>query len=465
MQKILEVVLVPLFKLLLAVYFRKIEVTGSENVPADSPLIYTPNHMNSLVDGLLARTRLPREPSPLASIKLWDMPPLVPLLAAVNAIPVYRQQDSKEPGFADNNRDMFAACYEALADKASIVVFPEGESHAGSELQRLKTGVARIALGAEQQRGPLGVRIIPVGLNFDAKQTFRSRVLISIGQPIDPVAGLTDIDAESRESVNQVMRAIEEGIKSVTLNYPSWEEAKLIQRAAVLHESGRRQGEDQPGARDKDSLAEEFSVQKQLADAYLRTKQHNPRRVARIVEAVNGYDRLLRVLSVRHEHVIGEHPRLLQAIYSIRKLSLFLVRLPLALMGVFLNALPFFLTRLLSQLKIRPDRQSTAKLFGGLVLYPLCWSVQAHVLGTEVFPPLAWWLLAPLCGIASLLFRERHAQLLEELRTYLKLNSHTEMRQELAQRLDIVGIEVTELLAFDAQARLSDTAGCSRRLE
>jgi len=103
--------------------------------------------------------------------------------------------------------------------------------------------------------------------------------------------------------------------------------------------------------------------------------------------------------------------------------------------------------------KIRADRQSTAKLFGGLILYPLCWSLQAHLLGTEVFSPLAWWLLAPLSGIASLLFRERHAQLLEELRTYLKLNTHAEMRRELAQRLDTVRLEVAELLAFDRQQR------------
>ena len=453
MQKFLEVVLVPFVSLLLAVFFRKIEVTGAANVPRDIPVIYTPNHMNSLVDALLARTRLPREPRPLASIKLWDTQALRPLLAAVNAIPVYRQQDATSPDYAANNRDMFSACHEALAENTCIVVFPEGESHADSELRKLKTGVARIALGAEQVRGPLGLRIVPVGLNFDARQKFRSRVLISIGQPIDPIAGLDVVDAESRESVGQVMALVEEGIKSVTLNYPSWEEAKLIQRAAALYDS-RQQADP-----DLASLADEFPAQKQLADAYLRTKEQNPRRVARIIEAVNSYDRLLRVLSVRHEHVVQGHPRLLQALYSIRKLSLFVVRLPLALLGIFLNVLPFFLTRLLSRLKIRQDRQSTAKLFGGLILYPLCWSLQAHLLGTEVFPPLAWWLLAPLSGVASLLFRERHAQLLEELRTYLKLNTHAEMRQELAQRLDIVRLEVAELLAFDLQQRALSTAG------
>ena len=447
MQKILEAVLVPFVGLLLGIFFRKIEITGREHVPADAPVIYTPNHMNSLVDGLLARTSLPREPRPLASVTLWDIAVLRPLLAAVGAIPVYRQQDSTVPGHTEKNQRMFSACHDALARNSCIVVFPEGESHADPALRKLKTGVARIALGAEQLRGPLGLRIVPVGLNFDAKQKFRSRVLISIGEPIDPIAGLAEVDAQSRESVGGVMSLVEAGIKSVTLNYPSWEEATLVGRAAALCDQRTQE------TMERDSLASEFSVQKQLADAYLRTKESNPRRIARIIDAVNGYDRLLRVLSVRHEHVVQEHPKLLQAIYSLRKLSLFLVRLPLALLGIFLNGLPFFLTRLLSRLRIRADRQSTAKLFGGLVLYPLCWTAQAQWLGTEVLSPLVWWLLAPLSGIASLLFRERHAQLLEELRTYLKLNTHAEMRRELAQRLENVRVEVAELLAFDAQQR------------
>jgi glycerol-3-phosphate O-acyltransferase/dihydroxyacetone phosphate acyltransferase len=447
MQRFLELLIVPFFDLVLKIFFRKIEITGVENVPDDAPVIYTPNHMNSLVDGFLARTQLPREPRPLAAAKLWDVAAMQPLLVAINAIPIYRQQDSQDPQYVEKNRDAFSACYDALAQNSCIVVFPEGESHDDSELRQLKTGVARIALGAEQQQGPLAVRIIPVGLNFDAKQKFRSRVLISIGEPINPIVGLNDVNAENREAVSQVMSRVEAGIKSVTLNYPSWEEAQLIQRAAVLYAANKKTDPE------RDSLAEEFSVEKTLADAYLRSKESNPRRIARILEAVNSYDRLLRVLSVQHKHVVGEHPKLLQAIYSLRKLSLFLIRLPLSLLGIFLNIVPYFLTSLLSRLKIRSDRESTAKIFGGIVLYPLCWTLQAQMLGDQVFTTWLWWLLAPLSGVSSMLFRERHAQLLEELRTYLKLNTHADMRQELARRLETVRIEVAELLAFDGQQR------------
>jgi 1-acyl-sn-glycerol-3-phosphate acyltransferase len=443
MQKLLEWILVPLFSLILGVFFRRIEVIGADNVPPDAPVIFTPNHMNSIVDGLLARTRLPREPRPLASATLWGVTALRPLLAAVAAIPVYRKQDSADPAYLEQNQDMFSACYAAMADRAAIVLFPEGESHALPGLQQLKTGVARIALGAEQRHGPLGVRIIPVGLNFDARDKFRSRVLICIGEPIDPLAVAVPGAGESKEAVDQLMAAVDAGIRAVTLNYPNWEEAELISRAAALY-AGRELNDPE-----QESMAGEFSLHKQVADAYLRARETHPLRVDRVLEAVRSYDRLLRVLSVQHEHVVQQHPRLLQAIFSLRKLSLFLIRLPLSILGVFLNAVPFFLTRAVSRLKIRVDRESTAKIFAGLVIYPLCWTLQAMLFGEGTWATLAWWLLAPLSGVCSLLFRERHAQLLDELRTYLMLNSHAEMKQELAQRLEVVCMEVGELLAFD----------------
>jgi len=437
MQRLLELALIPFLRLVLLVFFRRIELSGEERIPPGSALIYTPNHVNSLLDGILARVFLPRDPRPLARATLWDITFLRPLLVAARAIPVYRQQDeTRGEDRAALNRGMFDACYEALARGDCIVLFPEGESHSQPALLPLKTGAARIALGAEQQRGPLALRIVPVGMNFDARDRFRSRVLICVGEPVDPMEGLDSADAENREAVEGITARIEQGLKAVTLNYPSWEEANIIRRAADLYASQRR-GDAKDG-----SLTEAFSVNKQLADAYLVLKDTGRRRVRRLVEAVNAYDRLLRVLSIRHEHVIQEHPELLKSIYSFHKLTLFLVRLPLALLGLFLNAVPFYLVRLVSRIKVRPDRASTTKIVAGLILFPLCWTLQAMYLGEGLLPSWVWWLLAPLSGVSTLLFRERHAQLLEELRTYLRLRTHSDIREELEQRLENINLEI-----------------------
>jgi 1-acyl-sn-glycerol-3-phosphate acyltransferase len=436
-----EKFLVMFIRLIFSVFFRRIEITNVEKVPQGVPVIYTANHMNSLIDGAIPRLFLPRAPRSLAKADLWTNPVTRPMVSISRSIPVYRQQEGEAAGETAKNQGMFEECYQALASNNCIAIFPEGKSHDQPELQPLKTGAARIALGAEQQYGPLGTRIVPVGITFDAKSKFRSRILITIGEPIDPLTGVEQVDPEDRETVNHITDRISSGIKAVTLNYPTWEEANQIKRAGSLYVS--KQQKDTPK---KTRFADEFQVQKRLANAYHALQQSQPHKVAHVLDTLKSYDRLLRVLAIKHEHVVQDHPRVMDAIYNLRKLSLFMIRFPLALLGIFLNILPFYLTRSVSLLPLRADRISTYKIFTAVVLFPLFWGLEATLLSSEFFPPLFWGLLAPLSGVSSMLFVEQHSQLLEELRTYIRLNSHAEMRQELEHRLDMVCLEVEDLL-------------------
>src|SRR5260221_13176382 len=66
-----------------------------------------------------------------------------------------------------------------------MAVFPEGASHSDPKLRPLKTGTARIALGAGAALPPnLVLQIVPVGLYYRAKQTFRSVALLHFGTPL-----------------------------------------------------------------------------------------------------------------------------------------------------------------------------------------------------------------------------------------------------------------------------------------
>lgn len=440
-EKILEQLVIPVLRWLLHAFFRRIEVEHIERIPTRAPLLFTPNHANSLIDGVLVRVFLPRDPRSMAKATLWKNPFFRPLLNASHSIPVYRQQDAGEANRGEKNQQMFDECYGVMAQKHCIVIFPEGMSHDEPELQPLKTGAARIVLGAEQRFGPLGIRIVPVGLTFDAKQRFRSRVLLTIGEPFDPLEGLDKADPEDREAVAKLTGRIKQGISSVTLNYPSWEEANFIKRAAELFKR-----HTEPGAETAD-LSEKFTLHKQLADAYLNVKTSHPRMARRMIEAVTAYDRLLRILSVKHRHMAADQSDLSRHFYMLRKLSLFLVRLPLALLGIVFNAAPYYLTRMASRLQSRTDRISTVKIIAGSVLFPACWTLQAVLLGQGFLPVFLLWCLGPLSGAATLLFMERHAQVWEELRAYLRHNNVAEIRQELDERLQNVKVEVAEVLA------------------
>src|SRR5207244_5145757 len=134
------------FGLVLRVFFRRIEVSGSAHVPARGPVMFVLNHPNALVDPAFLLCLAPRRVSFLAKSPLFRMPILGYLVRALDCLPVYRQQDEGED--VSKNREMFVAARKLLSRGGTIGICPEGVSHDEPRLRPIKTGAARIALGA-----------------------------------------------------------------------------------------------------------------------------------------------------------------------------------------------------------------------------------------------------------------------------------------------------------------------------
>jgi len=207
-------------------FFRRVKVDGVEHLPKSGPVILVANHANGLVDGILLMSMLPRWPRFLGKATLFKIAPLKPLLNAAGVIPVYRAKDAK-PGDTDRaaqNDATFAECRRLLCEGAMVAIFPEGISHDLDTLQPLKTGAARIALTAVEE-GASGLTIVPIGLAYDAKATFRSHAVITIGDPIpvEPWVGDAAREAglDEREAVRECTAAITEGLRSVAPDYLS----------------------------------------------------------------------------------------------------------------------------------------------------------------------------------------------------------------------------------------------------
>src|SRR5438445_2719335 len=172
----------PLLRVVLRIFFRRIEVTGVERVPSEGPVIFVLNHPNGLIDPAFLLCLAPRRVSFLAKAPLFRMPIVGAVARAFEAIPVHRRQDTG----ADlrKNAETFEAARAVLVRGGTIAVFPEGTSHSDPKLRPLKTGTARIALGAAAALPPnLILQIVPVGLYYRAKQTFRSAPLLHFGTP------------------------------------------------------------------------------------------------------------------------------------------------------------------------------------------------------------------------------------------------------------------------------------------
>ena len=420
----------PLARRVLPVFFREIEIVGLDHVPRDAPVVAVANHPNGLVDPAFLAAYLPLPPRFLAKHTLWRHPVIRPFLELAAAIPVYRRQDGVDPA---KNAETFAACHAVLACRGAIALFPEGRSHDEPALVALKTGVSRIVLEAEAAFGGLGTRIVPVGLTFDDKGRFRSRALMHIGPPVDPapeVAAFASDPVAAVRSLNDRVRAALEG---VTLNYPSWDEARLIRRAAEIFE---RPSVELPA---EASLAAGFALRRTFIEGYESLRRHCPERVAEVARAVAEYDAELRCRRLRDEQVASEYPSSGIARFVLKSLGLLLIRLPAAAVGTAVHAAPYFLVRWIATAgKKEADAVATYKLFASLVIYPVLW------LGLAVGAGWAWsfWLglgtliAAPTTAWVAMRFHERRDHFLGQARAFLALRGRRSALRR--QRLDVL---------------------------
>ena len=414
-----------LARLLLRVFFGRIEVIGEGRVPRGRPLLYVANHNNGLVDPLLVMAFLPGRPRFLAKDTLWKNPVLRPFLALGRVIPVYRPQDAapKPAGeqaqrtTASANEESFRRCRGVLAAGGAVALFPEGKSHSEPALAELKTGAARILLGLPAATRP-SVAVVPVGLLYDAPGMFRSRVLMVVGEPLAGGALGLEGGPGDAEAVRRVTAAIAGGLEEVTLSYGSWEEARRLARVADLWLQPDPELPVQP------SLAERFAARRRVLERYRELAATRPERLVPLAAAVTSYDERLSAHGMRDEQVGAEYPLPSVLGFVLESIWLLLIRLPLALVGIALDYLPYRICGWLGALTARePDQPASYKLFGGIVLFPLFWAAEAAYAGWRWgwLAALAVLVLAPLGGWAAVRFRDRLRFLRNEARAFVVL--------------------------------------------
>jgi hypothetical protein len=82
----------------------------------------------------------------------------------------------------------------------------------------LQKGFARIALAAEEKNNwKLGVKIVPVGLQYDSHGDFRSRVLVSFGTPI-LVNEIINFTKTNPENIDRLIKQTEEAFNPLMLH-------------------------------------------------------------------------------------------------------------------------------------------------------------------------------------------------------------------------------------------------------
>ena len=365
-RAVLQVVL----RALLRIFFRRIELAGLERLPASGPAVLVANHPSTLVDPILLLAFSPRPVSFLAKEPVFRMPVVGWGARALDAIPVHRAMDGADPR---RNAETFERARALLRRGGVLALFPEGTSHDDPRMKPLKSGAARIALGAASTGDGLPLSIVPAGLVFTDKRAFRSEVLLSFGEPmaVAPAPLSSRGEPEPRE-VRALTGRIQAGLDALVLQAES--DGALALAAAA---------EQLLTAEEGGSLADRVRVRQRLLAGRAWLAAHDPERLARLER------RLRRHLAVQEVAQLDRPGQLDRGgAGALARGLLHLLLAPLALGGVVLHFAAWHAVDALAHRLARGDASmdATLKLGLGLVLYPATWLVAGLAVGLWLGP-------------------------------------------------------------------------------
>lgn len=319
-------------------FFKSIRLKNLDKVPKKGALILAANHPSTFLDPLVGALFLPRKIHFLANGGIYKIPIVAWLLKKLYTIPIYRQQDSGDA--TNQNEDSFRACYELLEKQGAIIIFPEGSSEDERKLRKIKTGTARIALGAEMKNNfELGASIVCVGINYTNPRKFQSRLMVDFGLPISLSQYKESYAADNIKAVQDLTNQIKTALESMTVVIQTKEIDELVEKIERLYATTLRQELNVEGH----ETEQIFTVAQHFADAVHYFEAKEPSRVNSLQISISQYFRQLEKYKLSDSLIVLP---ILGLSEKIKLLLYAILGLPIYLLGLVHNFLPYQLPSL-----------------------------------------------------------------------------------------------------------------------
>ncbi|MCA8832934.1 lysophospholipid acyltransferase family protein [Hymenobacter pini] len=444
-------VMKPLVQVALRVFFRQLEVRHPERLQQPGPLLICSNHPNTLMDPLVAAVNRRQPIAFLAKSTFFQNPILRAIMESGNSIPIYRRQDVDSGAekltpaqLEAMNEKIFGRCYDYFDKGGTIMIFPEGTSVQERRLRPLKTGAARIALGAEARHDfRLGLRILPMGINYFDPSRFRSDVFVDVAEPI-AVAEYADQYRQDPEAAadaltEEIRRCMEQRLVITRTD----EEDELVTQ--VERTFGQHLIQD-----DEETLYDNFQLSRTLLKAVRYFEQHDAGRLGDAREKLHAYHQELQQLRLTDDALETRGPagnRLSRAVSAGVRLVL---GAPLYLYGLINNYLPYKIPSLVAR-RATNDVEFVAPimLVVGMITFTAFYLGQTalvhHLTGSWLWA-LLYFISLPISGFYALSYAGNLRSRLRRLRV-LRL-----FRQQ-PQRLEALLRQRTELIKLLREAR------------
>jgi 1-acyl-sn-glycerol-3-phosphate acyltransferase len=286
-----------LFRSLVSVWFREINIVDDENIPPEGGVIFIAWHPSGLIDPMLLNASLPGKISIIAKHTLFKLPVIGRLLRSAGGVPIERAQDSNDKaGARARNAQMLGEVSSVVANGGRLMIFPEGTTHADSGVRKVRSGAGRILLAARREAIAKGLpepHVVPIGLHYSNSQRFRERAAVVIERSMEfpalpeLVADEEVQDQTDRAWVVNVTEAIGTELERASLSKTSWRERTLIWKGRSLAYAERARMNE--GKLEKPTYAQAVLGARRVRAGWDFMALHKPELASEIVEEAEAH--------------------------------------------------------------------------------------------------------------------------------------------------------------------------------
>jgi 1-acyl-sn-glycerol-3-phosphate acyltransferase len=316
-------------------YYKKVVVIGNENIPRKSPVIFTPNHQNALMDALIVLNTCGLNPVFLARADIFKKNAQRKVLNFLKILPIYRIRDGADE--LSKNDETFTTCLDILRDCHSICLMPEGNHGHHRRLRTLVKGTFRIAFQAQEEFGSINsVKIVPVGLDFEHYQNHYQDLLVIYGEPIDISDYIVAYRENQPKAINALKERLSDELKKLIIHIENIEFHDTFQHLREIFNGRMRKLAGIKG----DSLYDRFLADKEMIRALDQELLSNPQQIVHLSALIIAYTEGVNKLRLR-DWVIDRNGF---SVLKISILSIFIIIMfPFFAIGLVANLIPYYI--------------------------------------------------------------------------------------------------------------------------
>lgn len=372
-----------------SVYYEEICILNADNIPAEGPVIFTPNHQNALMDALSIIYTTKQQPVFMARADIFKKDIVKKILTFLKIIPVYRIRDGIEA--LSNNDESFEMAFQVLKNKGAVGIMPEGNHGEQRRLRPLKKGVARLAIQAQELlEGKASVRIIPVGLEFSSYQGFRSNMVVNYGKPIEVSEFLEEYKLNPAKGLQLMRSRLALDLKSLMINIDTDEYYETIFFAKELYSYSQRFGIN--------SFCDKFLLDKNLSDALVKLSQTDPDQLSYLKTKLHDLNYAAIQLKIKPWIFSWNPPRTILGWIS--DISRYLVFSPIFVFSFVFHAIPYAVSEYYSNKVIDKQFVSSMRFVSSFLMY-LLWYIIILLLPFSMLLKIVILITMPLFGVMS----------------------------------------------------------------